>query len=500
MRKSIKSFIVVLIVIIGILQLSTSVFATTTIPTATQEFYVNDFAGVFTVDEKTRLIENAVALANESNGIQVVVTTVKSIEGDTIENYALKMYNQYGIGKDDMGILILLSTEDRQIRVEVGKSMEAYFNDSKAGRFMDKYAISFLKQNKFNEGLIALQEAVIKEINTSVESQNESTTITSSNKISNIDAENIIGFILFFYIAGILMALIVYSIRKIITKNKKRQNEINSLTKQLEISRKELKELSEEMNRRELELNKEIVKLKVNAKKDSYNYKCLEQEHNALCDRYERAKVLYPTVDNEITAMIDEEIKKKDMAEASRVDEIIKKVSVLSASKEIVFQLKEAISQYLSLSQKQKSYVKSDINRLNQLYDESSNLKKEYEKKVEEEKNKKLASEAVASIMSIISCISVGKARNLRDLKEAKSIYNNLGTGPRAYFDNNVLEKVNELLREAKRDEERRRRREEEERRRCMYENTSIFSSFGNNSHFGGYGGNSGGGGASRGF
>ena len=104
---------------------------------------------VVTDEEKTVLMNNAVKLANEMDGIQVVVSTVNSLEGDTVENYALNMYNKYGIGKNDMGLLILLSTGDRKIRVEVGRAMEGYINDSKAGRFMDKYAIPYLKDNKF---------------------------------------------------------------------------------------------------------------------------------------------------------------------------------------------------------------------------------------------------------------------------------------------------------------------------------------------------------------
>ena len=156
MRKSIKGFIAMFILVLGIFQLSTVVFAKPNIPSATSDFYVNDFANVFSTDEKVRLIDNAVTLSDEHEGIQVVVSTVESLDGNTIENYALEMYNQYGIGKDDMGLLILLSTGDRQIRIEVGKAMEPYINDTKPGSFKDKYSIPSLKENKFNEGLINL--------------------------------------------------------------------------------------------------------------------------------------------------------------------------------------------------------------------------------------------------------------------------------------------------------------------------------------------------------
>ena len=192
MRKSIKSFIAVFILVLGIFQLSTVVFAKTNIPSATSDFYVNDFANVFSADEKTRLLNNAITLADEHDGIQVVVTTVESLDGDTIENYALEMYNLYGIGKDDMGLLVLLSTGDRQIRIEVGKAMEAYINDSKAGRFIDKYAIPSLKEDKFDEGLINLQEALISQIVTDIENENTEN-VQPSNSKTGLDFLSVLG-------------------------------------------------------------------------------------------------------------------------------------------------------------------------------------------------------------------------------------------------------------------------------------------------------------------
>ena len=74
------------------------------------------------------------------------------------------MYNQYGIGKDDMGVLIPLVTGDRDVRMEIGTAMEAYINDAKAGRMIDKFAIEHFKNNEFDQGLIELQDGTFKEI------------------------------------------------------------------------------------------------------------------------------------------------------------------------------------------------------------------------------------------------------------------------------------------------------------------------------------------------
>ena len=81
------------------------------------------------------------------------------------------MYNQYGIGKDDMGVLILLVTGDRDVRMEIGTAMEAYINDAKAGRMIDKFAIEHFKNNEFDQGLIELQDGTFKEISAMINGQ-----------------------------------------------------------------------------------------------------------------------------------------------------------------------------------------------------------------------------------------------------------------------------------------------------------------------------------------
>lgn len=616
MRKSIKSFIAIFIVLFGVWQMSGIVFAKTDIPSATDDFYVNDFAEVFSVDEKSRLVDNAATLADEHDGIQVVVSTIKSLDGDTVENYALEMYNQYGIGKDDMGLLILLATEDRKIRVEVGKSMEAYINDSKAGRFIDKYAIPSLKEDKFNDGLINLQEALISEVVACVDAEQiqpaEERTSSATNA-SNANVSSVIFSILGIFGVVVLIILIVYAIRKSIEKNNEMKTTIANLSTQLRNSKEtitEERELSnskvaslEQKYQREKDtlerslyqkyeqekksLNKQIHTLSLENEKINSSYKNLERDFAVLKDRYERVNKLHPNADDEVTAMIENEIREHDMKKAQEVDSLILEVINLSANKDITSRLQTVLSSYSSLEEKQKSYVKSDIQKLNQLYNESLEMKREYERKMEEErirkqieqdkrlanaalnsinsiissisvgkacnltdlkvargiyedlnsssrkyfdnsvlnrvdrltreakadydreeeirKNKKIAAVAMASISGIIAYISYGKARDLRKLKEAKNIYENLNSESRKYVDKSVVDKLDRLIIEAKQDkeeeeeEERRRKRREEEERRIRMQSSSH-SSYRSSSHYGGFGGRSGGGGASRGF
>ena len=158
----------IILLVFGFLFIPTCVFAKIKVPTQTNEFYVNDFADVLTDKQEKELVEKAKNYAQSNNGIQVVITTVKSLDGETLEYYAHDMYNQYKIGKDDMGVLILLVTQDRDIRMEIGTAMEAYINDAKAGRMIDMYAIDHFKKDEFAEGLIELQDGTFKEISAMV--------------------------------------------------------------------------------------------------------------------------------------------------------------------------------------------------------------------------------------------------------------------------------------------------------------------------------------------
>ena len=476
MRKSLKNFgVTFLALFLMLFQLSTIVFAKTNIPQATDEFYVNDFANVLSDEEEKRILDKAVTLAEESDGIQVVLSTVESLDGNSIENYALEMYNQYKIGKDDMGLLILLSTGDRQIRIEVGKAMEAYINDSKAGRLMDEYAIPYLKDDKFNEGLINLQESLISEVTKSVAADSETSQVvltTSDNKEMPLKYM----FYIFLFLDIIMFISIIYHRTKI-----KKQN----------IVEKELANSEESLKKEVSELKVSIGRLKNEKENLLKKFEFLQGSYNTLKDRYKRAQVFYPDLDKKVSDMIQEELRKKNMAIAEEVDKTIEKVINLQPNKDIVPKLKNAIACYSSLSKEQKAFIKSDISKLEKLYNESVTLKR-----------KKAASDAFNAITDIIAGITIGKARHLSKLKEAKSIYENLDAGSRKYFDKSVLDRLNSLYRSAKRDKE---EEEEEERRREEEERLIIMSSssnfdFNNDSHFGGFGGSSGGGGASRGF
>lgn len=100
MFKNIKLKVSVVLLCIFIIMLLIPVVANAnsydfSVKEQTNEFYVNDFAGIFTEEQKQEMLNKAKELNDNYNGIQVVVTTVDSLGGHEIENYAYAMYNQY---------------------------------------------------------------------------------------------------------------------------------------------------------------------------------------------------------------------------------------------------------------------------------------------------------------------------------------------------------------------------------------------------------------------
>jgi uncharacterized protein len=117
--------------------------------------YVNDFAGVLDPNTVAQLNSVCQQLDRQAHA-QIAVVTVKSLDGSDIESYAVALYKQWGIGSKstDHGVLVLLATQDRQYRIEVGYGLEPILPDGKVGGF-GREAVPLLRQNDFN-GAVAL--------------------------------------------------------------------------------------------------------------------------------------------------------------------------------------------------------------------------------------------------------------------------------------------------------------------------------------------------------
>lgn len=121
----------------------------------TDRFFINDFANILSDETENQVYQNAIQI-QEKTTAQLVVVTVPSLEGDDITNYANIIFNRFKIGdkEKDNGVLLLISSKDRQVRIEVGYGLEGAINDAKAGRILDDVAVPSLKENDYNTAVI----------------------------------------------------------------------------------------------------------------------------------------------------------------------------------------------------------------------------------------------------------------------------------------------------------------------------------------------------------
>ena len=117
--------------------------------------YVNDFAGVLDAQAR-QVIETYCGNVERSTGAQIAIVTVKSLEGDTVEDAAVRLFEKWKVGnaKTDEGVLVLLAVEDRKNRIEVGYGLEPVIPDGAAGDVL-RAIRPVLRQGDYGGALLA---------------------------------------------------------------------------------------------------------------------------------------------------------------------------------------------------------------------------------------------------------------------------------------------------------------------------------------------------------
>lgn len=111
--------------------------------------YVTDLAGVIGGAKKASL-EALCTELEQKTGAQMVIVTVHSLDGQSVEYYAVDLFRQLGIGskKDNRGVLLLVAPNDRKYRIEVGYGLEPVINDARAGD-AGRAMVPFLRQGDY---------------------------------------------------------------------------------------------------------------------------------------------------------------------------------------------------------------------------------------------------------------------------------------------------------------------------------------------------------------
>jgi len=116
---------------------------------------VVDLAGVLSRGDQKKIAASLLQF-QQQHGPQLQVLVVPSLEDETIEGYSIKVVDKWKLGakgKDD-GVLLLVATENRKVRIEVGRGLEGDLPDVIAGRIIRTGILPFFKQGQTGAGIL----------------------------------------------------------------------------------------------------------------------------------------------------------------------------------------------------------------------------------------------------------------------------------------------------------------------------------------------------------
>lgn len=122
--------------------------------------YVTDLAGVLTQSAKDQLTALCTEVDQKTHA-QIAVVTVKSLQDDSISNYAFNVASRLGIGpkSPDRGVLILVAPNEHQYSTQVGYGLEPILPDGKVGGF-GREAVPYFRQNNYDAAILLMTRRV----------------------------------------------------------------------------------------------------------------------------------------------------------------------------------------------------------------------------------------------------------------------------------------------------------------------------------------------------
>lgn len=127
---------------------------------------VVDAAGI--LDSATRAALDAKLAAQETGtSDQLVVATVSSLEGTSVEDYANRLFRHWKIGQaeKDNGVLLLVAPNERKVRIEVGYGLEGVLPDAVASTIISTTILPAFRSGDFVGGISRGVDAILEILN-----------------------------------------------------------------------------------------------------------------------------------------------------------------------------------------------------------------------------------------------------------------------------------------------------------------------------------------------
>ena len=159
---------------------------------------VNDLANIVPQAVRERL-ETQLEDLERRSGAQVAVLTVDSLDGDTIEDFSVRVFQTWKIGRKgvDDGALLVVARQERRMRIEVGYGLEERLTDARSRHILDNVVRPHFRDGNFGAGIQAGVEAIVATV--------EGAALPSPRPAPSHQFGSIVGLIFF---AGIFVIVI----------------------------------------------------------------------------------------------------------------------------------------------------------------------------------------------------------------------------------------------------------------------------------------------------
>lgn len=115
---------------------------------------INDFAGVIDAATEADLDRRLDRLEQQTSS-EIAVATVESLDGMSVEEYASRLFKEWGVGraKQDNGVLVVVAPNEREMRIEVGYGLEGVLPDGLAGDVIRKQFTPRFRDGDYSGGI-----------------------------------------------------------------------------------------------------------------------------------------------------------------------------------------------------------------------------------------------------------------------------------------------------------------------------------------------------------
>lgn len=137
--------------------------AQTVLPKPNTPQLVTDIAGILSPEQKQALEQKLVSI-DDSSSNQIAVVILPTLDGNPIEEYAIKLFRDWGIGnkKTNNGVLLLIAIQDKKVRIEVGYGLEGAIPDITANNIIENDIKPAFRASAYYEGIDKATDDIAK--------------------------------------------------------------------------------------------------------------------------------------------------------------------------------------------------------------------------------------------------------------------------------------------------------------------------------------------------